>query len=119
MLYVNLQQENNVVVPVCGYRSEMAELEDDGVDSWLKSGYRRAGSEPRDSRRLRTAKPETYYRWRKEVRAWTIPVGATAPKAAANPHDFEKASSVRKLLVTTTSSNSTVKVVRKTQVNGV
>ena len=33
----------------------------------------------------------------KEVRAWTVSVGATAPKAAAVIHtDFEKASSVQK-----------------------
>lgn len=39
----------------------------------------------------------------KEVRAWTIPVGATAPQSAGVIHtDFEKGLYVQKLLVTTT-----------------
>ena len=56
----------------------------------------------------------------KEVRAWTVSVGATAPKAAAVIHtDFEKALSEQKLSLMKTLSNSTVKTVQKKQVNGV
>ncbi|VEB07895.1 GTP-binding and nucleic acid-binding protein YchF [Klebsiella pneumoniae] len=61
------------------------------TSSWL-SWARRAGPEPRDPRRLRSAEPaDLLHRGVKEVRAWTIPVGATAPQAAGKIHtDFEK-----------------------------
>ncbi|VTN21019.1 GTP-binding and nucleic acid-binding protein YchF [Klebsiella pneumoniae] len=61
------------------------------TSSWL-SWPRRAGPEPRDPRRLRSADLQTYFTAGvKEVRAWTIPVGATAPQAAGKIHtDFEK-----------------------------
>ncbi|MET0379339.1 MAG: redox-regulated ATPase YchF [Spongiibacteraceae bacterium] len=86
--------ENAVVVPICNkLESEIAELEDDekleflqelgmnepGLDRVIRAGYELLGL-------------QTYFTAGvKEVRAWTIPVGATAPKSAAVIHtDFEK-----------------------------
>ncbi|MBB3047146.1 hypothetical protein FHR99_001382 [Litorivivens lipolytica] len=86
--------ENAVVVPICNkLEAEIAELEDDekaefladlgmeepGLDRVIHAGYQLLGLHT-----YLTAGP-------KEVRAWTIPVGATAPQAAGKIHtDFEK-----------------------------
>ncbi|MCV5640089.1 DUF933 domain-containing protein, partial [Escherichia coli] len=79
-------KENNVVVPVCAaIESEMAELEDDEREEFLADlGI----EEPGLNRVIRAGYEllslQTYFTAGvKEVRAWTIPVGATAPKAAA------------------------------------
>lgn len=86
--------ENAIVVPICNkLESEIAELEDDekaefledlgmsepGLDRVIHAGYQLLGL-------------HTYFTAGvKEVRAWTIPVGATAPQAAGKIHtDFEK-----------------------------
>ncbi|MCP5206091.1 MAG: redox-regulated ATPase YchF [Hahellaceae bacterium] len=86
--------ENAVVVPICNkLESEIAELDDDekaeflaelgmeepGLDRVIRAGYSLLGL-------------QTYFTAGvKEVRAWTIPVGATAPQAAGVIHtDFEK-----------------------------
>jgi ribosome-binding ATPase len=86
--------ENAVVVPICNkLEAEIAELEDDekaefladlgmeeaGLDRVIRAGYGLLGL-------------QTYFTAGvKEVRAWTVPIGATAPKAAAVIHtDFEK-----------------------------
>ncbi|TNE83472.1 MAG: redox-regulated ATPase YchF, partial [Gammaproteobacteria bacterium] len=86
--------ENAVVVPICNkLESEIAELEDDekleflqemgmeepGLNRVIRAGYSLLGL-------------QTYFTAGvKEVRAWTIPVGATAPQAAGKIHtDFEK-----------------------------
>ena len=86
--------EGSEVVPVCAaIEAEIAELADDeksefleemglhepGLDRVIRAGYKLLGL-------------ETYFTAGvKEVRAWTIAVGATAPKAAAVIHtDFEK-----------------------------
>ncbi|HSB97507.1 MAG TPA: redox-regulated ATPase YchF [Spongiibacteraceae bacterium] len=86
--------ENAVVVPICNkLEAEIAELEDDeraefltalgmtepGLDRVIRAGYELLGL-------------QTYFTAGvKEVRAWTVQVGATAPKAAAVIHtDFEK-----------------------------
>lgn len=88
------EKENAVVVPICNkLESEIAELEDDekaeflaelgmdepGLDRVIRAGYALLGL-------------QTYFTAGvKEVRAWTIPVGATAPQAAGVIHtDFEK-----------------------------
>lgn len=87
-------QEGAEVVPICNkIESEIAELEDDekaefleelglqeaGLDRVIRAGYQLLGLHT-----YFTAGP-------KEVRAWTIPVGATAPQAAGKIHtDFEK-----------------------------
>ncbi len=86
--------EGAEVVPICNkIESEIAELEDDekaefleelglqeaGLDRVIRAGYQLLGLHT-----YFTAGP-------KEVRAWTIPVGATAPQAAGKIHtDFEK-----------------------------
>ncbi len=86
--------ENSQVVPICAkIESEIAELDDDekaeflgemgmdepGLNRVIRAGYRLLGL-------------QTYFTaGKQEVRAWTIPIGATAPKAAGVIHtDFEK-----------------------------
>ncbi|MGQ9425815.1 redox-regulated ATPase YchF [Gilvimarinus sp. F26214L] len=86
--------EGAVVVPICNkLEAEIAELEEDekaeflaelgmeeaGLDRVIRAGYELLGL-------------QTYFTAGvKEVRAWTIPVGASAPKAAGKIHtDFEK-----------------------------
>ncbi len=87
-------EEGAVVVPVCAaIESELVELDPEeaavfmeemgvdepGLNRVIRAGYRLLGL-------------QTYFTAGvKEVRAWTVPVGATAPKAAAVIHtDFEK-----------------------------
>lgn len=88
------ETENAVVVPICNkLESEIAELDDDekleflqemgmgepGLNRVIRAGYKLLGL-------------QTYFTAGvKEVRAWTIPVGATAPQSAGKIHtDFEK-----------------------------
>ena len=87
-------QEGAIVVPICNkLEAEISELEDDekmeflaemgmeepGLNRVIRSGYSLLGLQT-----YFTAGP-------KEVRAWTIPIGATAPNAAGKIHtDFEK-----------------------------
>ena len=87
-------QEGAVVVPICSkLESEIAELDDDertefladlgmeepGLDRVIRAGYELLGL-------------QTYFTAGvKEVRAWTVKVGATAPQAAGVIHtDFER-----------------------------
>jgi len=86
--------ENAVVVPICNkLESEIVELDDDerleflqemgmdepGLDKVIRAGYQLLGLHT-----YFTAGP-------KEVRAWTVRVGATAPEAAGVIHtDFQK-----------------------------
>ncbi|WBA83074.1 redox-regulated ATPase YchF [Endozoicomonas sp. GU-1] len=87
-------QEEAVVVPICNkLESEIAELDDDeraefladlgmeepGLDRVIRAGYELLGL-------------QTYFTAGvKEVRAWTVKVGATAPQAAGVIHtDFER-----------------------------
>ncbi len=88
------EKENNVVVPVCAaIESEMAELEDDERAEFLAD---MGIEEPGLNRVIRSGYDllslQTYFTAGvKEVRAWTIPIGATAPQAAGKIHtDFEK-----------------------------
>ena len=88
------EHENAVVVPICNkLEAEIAELEEDekaefladlgmeepGLARVIRAGYQLLGL-------------QTYFTaGEKEVRAWTIPIGASAPKAAGKIHtDFEK-----------------------------
>ncbi len=88
------EQEGAVVVPVCAaIESEIAELEDEEKNEFLQElGL----DEPGLNRVIRAGYQllnlQTYFTAGvKEVRAWTVSVGATAPKAAAVIHtDFEK-----------------------------
>ena len=87
-------EEGAIVVVVCNkLESEIAELQEDekleflqdlgmsepGLDRVIRGGYQLLGL-------------QTYFTAGvKEVRAWTVKIGATAPKAAAVIHtDFEK-----------------------------
>jgi ribosome-binding ATPase len=87
-------EEKSVVVPICNkLEADIAELEGDdkkefldemgmeepGLNRVIRAGYQLLGL-------------QTYFTAGvKEVRAWTIPVGATAPQAAGVIHtDFEK-----------------------------
>ena len=87
-------QENAVVVPVCAeIEAELSELDDEdkkefmddlGLDEPGLNRVIRAGYELLNLQTYFTAGV-------KEVRAWTIPVGATAPQAAGKIHtDFER-----------------------------
>ena len=89
-----LKKEGSVVVPVCAaIEAEIAELDDDEKLEFLQDlGI----EEPGLNRVIRAGYAllnlQTYFTAGvKEVRAWTVSVGATAPKAAAVIHtDFEK-----------------------------
>ncbi|MCK9504937.1 MAG: redox-regulated ATPase YchF [Porticoccaceae bacterium] len=88
------EEEGAVVVAVCNkIESEIAELDDaDKMEFLQEMGM----DEPGLNRVIRAGYKllnlQTYFTAGvKEVRAWTIPIGATAPKAAAVIHtDFEK-----------------------------
>lgn len=87
-------EENAVVVPVCNkMEAEIAELDDDEKDAFLEDiGM----DEPGLDRVIRAGYQllglQTYFTAGvKEVRAWTVRQGATAPQAAAVIHtDFER-----------------------------
>ena len=85
--------ENSIVVPVCAkIESELCELEDSDRDEMIQSlgltepalaSLARAAYGLLGLQSFFTAGP-------KEIRAWTIPIGATAPQAAGTIHsDFE------------------------------
>ncbi|TKB54793.1 redox-regulated ATPase YchF [Ferrimonas aestuarii] len=86
--------ENAIVVPVCAeIEAEIAELDDEERDEFMADlGIEEPGLNRviRGGYSLLTL--QTYFTAGvKEVRAWTIPVGATAPQAAGKIHtDFEK-----------------------------
>lgn len=88
------EKENNVVVPVCAaIESELSELDDEDREEFLSD---MGIEEPGLNRVIRSGYDlltlQTYFTAGvKEVRAWTIPVGATAPQAAGKIHtDFER-----------------------------
>ncbi|MEL0611016.1 redox-regulated ATPase YchF [Vibrio echinoideorum] len=88
------EKENNVVVAVCAaIESELSELDDEDREEFLAD---MGIEEPGLNRVIRSGYElltlQTYFTAGvKEVRAWTIPVGATAPQAAGKIHtDFEK-----------------------------
>lgn len=86
--------ENAVVVPICNkLEAEIAELDDDEKSIFLDE---MGMDEPGLDRVIRAGYSlldlQTYFTAGvKEVRAWTVRVGATAPQAAAVIHtDFER-----------------------------
>ena len=88
------EQDGSIVVPICNkLEAEIAELEDDERDEFLQE---LGMEEPGLNRVIRAGYGllglQTYFTaGPKEVRAWTIPVGATAPQSAGKIHtDFEK-----------------------------
>jgi hypothetical protein len=94
MVREHASHENAVVVPVCAaIESELSELDDEDREEFLAD---MGIEEPGLNRVIRSGYEllalQTYFTAGvKEVRAWTIPVGATAPQAAGKIHtDFEK-----------------------------
>ena len=88
------EEENAIVVPICNkMEAEIAELDDDEKADFLEE---MGMDEPGLNRVIRAGYEllglHTYFTAGvKEVRAWTIPIGATAPQAAGKIHtDFEK-----------------------------
>ncbi len=86
--------DGSVVVPVCNkLEAEIAELDDEARDEFLKD---LGMDEPGLNRVIRAGygllKLLTFFTaGPKEVRAWTVHVGATAPEAAGRIHtDFQK-----------------------------
>lgn len=93
-VYALAASENAIVVPICNkLESEIAELEEDEKAEFLEAV---GMTEPGLNRVIRAGYGlltlHTYFTAGvKEVRAWTIPVGATAPQGAGKIHtDFEK-----------------------------
>jgi len=88
------EKENAIVVPICAsIEAEISELEDEEKGEFLSE---MGLDEPGLNRVIRAGYDllglQTYFTAGvKEVRAWTVKVGATAPQAAAVIHtDFEK-----------------------------
>ncbi|MFC0309411.1 redox-regulated ATPase YchF [Gallibacterium trehalosifermentans] len=88
------EKEGAVVVPVCAaIEAEIAELEDEEKIEFLQElGLEEPGLNRVIRAGYKLLNLQTYFTAGvKEVRAWTVPVGATAPKAASVIHtDFEK-----------------------------
>ena len=86
--------EGGGVVPVCGkLESELAELGPDDRDEMLKSmGLEEPALASLTREAYRLLGLQSYFTaGPKEIRAWTIPLGATAPQAAGVIHtDFER-----------------------------
>ncbi|MEQ9408508.1 MAG: redox-regulated ATPase YchF [Fuerstiella sp.] len=82
------------VVPVCAkFEAELSELEDaDRIEMLESAGLKEPALGTVARAAYRTLGLQSYFTaGEKEVRAWTIPVGATAPQAAGVIHtDFEK-----------------------------
>ncbi|WP_250655033.1 redox-regulated ATPase YchF [Alkalimarinus coralli] len=87
-------EENAVVVPICNkLEAEIAELDDEEKEEFLADlGMEEAGLDRVIRAGYALLGLQTYFTAGvKEVRAWTVPVGATAPQAAGVIHtDFEK-----------------------------
>ena len=88
------RQEGAVVVPVCNkLEAEISELEDDERDEFLEDlGMEEPGLDRVIRAGYELLNLQTYFTAGvKEVRAWTVKVGATAPQAAGVIHtDFER-----------------------------
>lgn len=88
------KSEGAVVVPVCAaLESEIAELKDEEKAEFLESlGLTEPGLDRVVHAGYSLLSLETYFTaGPKEVRAWTIPMGSTAPQAAGVIHtDFER-----------------------------
>ncbi len=86
--------EGAQVVPVCaGLEAEIAVLDEEDREAFLRElGMEEAGLNRVVRAAYRLLNLQTFFTaGEKEVRAWTVPVGATAPQAAGVIHsDFEK-----------------------------
>ncbi|MEM9914161.1 MAG: redox-regulated ATPase YchF [Planctomycetota bacterium] len=87
------EEEGGAVVPVCAkLESELAELDDADRDEMLESvGLEEPALAVLARAAYKLLGYQSYFTaGEKEVRAWTIPIGATAPEAAGVIHtDFE------------------------------
>ncbi len=112
-------KEGSVVVPVCAaVEADIAELDDEERDEFMQElGLEEPGLNRVIRAGYKLLNLQTYFTAGvKEVRAWTIPVGATAPQAAGKIHtDFEKALSVHKPSRLKISSLTKVNKARKKQ----
>jgi len=88
------EAEGAEVVPVCAaIEAELAELDDEDKAEFLaEMGLEEAGLDRVVRAGYHLLHLQTYFTaGEKEVRAWTVPVGATAPQAAGVIHtDFER-----------------------------
>lgn len=88
------EAENAEIVTMCGsIEAEISELEPDEKDDFLKDlGIEKSGLERMIKAGYSLLNLDTYFTAGvQEVRAWTIPVDATAPQAAGVIHtDFER-----------------------------
>lgn len=88
------QKENASVVPICAaLESEIAELDEADKKEFLETmGLEEAGLDRLIHAGYKLLGLQTYFTAGvKEVRAWTVKVGATAPQAAGRIHsDFER-----------------------------
>ncbi|MAZ44529.1 MAG: redox-regulated ATPase YchF [Legionellales bacterium] len=88
------KDEGGVVVPICAtIEAELIALEPEEQTMFLNDlGWNEPGLNRVIREGYRLLNLQTYYTAGvKEVRAWTVPVGATAPQAAGKIHtDFEK-----------------------------
>ncbi len=88
------EKEGSEVVPVCAaIESELADLDDtEKVDFLQEMGLEEPGLNRVIRAGYRLLGLQTYFTAGvQEVRAWTVPVGATAPQAAGKIHtDFER-----------------------------
>lgn len=86
--------ENGIVVPVCGkLESELAELqESDRAEMLAAMDLKEPALATLTHEAYRLLGLQSYFTsGPKEIRAWTIPIGATAPQAAGVIHtDFER-----------------------------
>lgn len=87
-------KEGAVVVPVCAsIEADLAEMDNAEKQEFLQElGLNAPGLDRLIAAGYKLLNLETYFTaGEKEVRAWTIPIGATAPQAAGKIHtDFEK-----------------------------
>lgn len=87
-------QENSLVVPICAQlEAEIAVLAENEKQEFLQGlGLQEAGLNRVIRAGYQLLGLQTYFTaGEKEVRAWTVPIGATAPQAAGVIHsDFEK-----------------------------
>lgn len=88
------EKERSMVVPICAaIEAELAELTDADKQEFLAElGLEEPGLHRVIRAGYQLLSLQTYFTaGEKEVRAWTIPIGATAPQAAGKIHsDFEK-----------------------------
>ncbi len=88
------KNDNAIVVPLCNQiEAEIAQLDDDEKAEFLEGmGMTEAGLDRVIRAGYELLNMQTYFTAGvKEVRAWTVPVGATAPQAAGVIHtDFER-----------------------------